>query len=68
VNVVAPGVMDAGMAQASIASGKYARYIEENAIPRYGAALDVARAVRFFLEPDNYVTGQVLVVDGGLTL
>jgi len=24
--------------------------------------------VRFFLEPDNYVTGQVLVVDGGLTL
>ncbi len=25
-------------------------------------------AVRFFLEPDNYVTGQVLTVDGGLTL
>jgi len=24
--------------------------------------------VRFFLEPDGYVTGQVLVVDGGLTL
>ena len=28
---------------------------------------DVARAVRFFLEPDSYVTGQVLTVDGGLT-
>jgi hypothetical protein len=26
-----------------------------------------ARAVRFFLEPDGYLTGQVLVVDGGLT-
>jgi NAD(P)-dependent dehydrogenase (short-subunit alcohol dehydrogenase family) len=26
------------------------------------------RAVRFFLEPDNYVTGQVVTVDGGLTL
>jgi NAD(P)-dependent dehydrogenase (short-subunit alcohol dehydrogenase family) len=61
-------VMDAGMARSSIAAGKYARYIDEGAIPRYGAATDVARAVRFFLEPDNYVTGQVLTIDGGLTL
>ena len=68
VNVVSPGVNDAGMAQASIASGKYAPYLENGAIPRYGRAADVARAVRFFLEPDNYVTGQVLTVDGGLTL
>lgn len=68
VNVVSPGVNDAGMARASIASGKYAPYLESGAIPRYGRAADVARAVRFFLEPDNYVTGQVLTVDGGLTL
>lgn len=68
VNVVSPGVNDAGMARASIASGKYASYLESGAIPRYGRALDVARAVRFFLEPDNYVTGQVLTIDGGLTL
>jgi len=68
VNVVAPGVNDAGMARASIAKGKYAPYLENGAIPRYGQAADVARAVRFFLEPDNYVTGQVLTVDGGLTL
>jgi NAD(P)-dependent dehydrogenase (short-subunit alcohol dehydrogenase family) len=68
VNVIAPGVMNAGMAQASIASGKYERYLKEGAIGRYGAALDVARAVRFFLEPDSYLTGQVLSVDGGITL
>jgi NAD(P)-dependent dehydrogenase (short-subunit alcohol dehydrogenase family) len=68
VNVVCPGVTDAGMAQESIAAGKYERYLEEQIIPRYGQAQDVARAVRFFLEPDNYVTGQVLTVDGGLTL
>ncbi len=68
VNVIAPGVTAAGMAENSIVSGKYERYLKENIISRYGAALDVARAVRFFLEPDNYVTGQVLTVDGGLTL
>lgn len=68
VNVVNPGVTTAGMAQASIASGKYEPYLKEGAIPRYGKAEDVARAIRFFLEPDNYVTGQVLTVDGGLTL
>lgn len=68
VNVIAPGVMQAGMAEASIASGKYERYISEGVIPRYGKAMDVARAVRFLLEPDNYITGQVLCVDGGITL
>jgi 3-oxoacyl-[acyl-carrier protein] reductase len=68
VNVVSPGVTAAGMAQASIASGKYDRYIEEGVIGRFGRAEDIARAVRFFLEPDNYVTGQVLCVDGGMTL
>jgi NAD(P)-dependent dehydrogenase (short-subunit alcohol dehydrogenase family) len=68
VNVIAPGVMQAGMAEASIASGKYDRFLQEGTIARFGRAEDVARAVRFFLEPDNYVTGQVLSVDGGMTL
>lgn len=68
VNVICPGVTAAGMAEASIASGKYDRFIEEGVIPRFGRAVDVARAVRFFLEPDNYITGQVLAVVGGLTL
>lgn len=68
VNVVAPGVMDAGMAQTSIALGKYQRFLDEDAIPRYGRATDVARAIRFLLEPDCYITGQVIAVDGGLSL
>ncbi len=68
VNVVAPGATIAGMAEASISSGKYDSFIESGAIPRFGKPEDIARAVRFFLEPDGYANGQVLVVDGGLTL
>ncbi len=68
VNVVAPGATVAGMAEASVAAGKYDPYIASGAIARFGRPEDIARAVRFFLEPDHYTTGQVLVVDGGLTL
>jgi NAD(P)-dependent dehydrogenase (short-subunit alcohol dehydrogenase family) len=68
VNVVAPGATIAGMATASVQAGKYDRFVESGAITRFGRPEDVARAVRFFLEPDNYLTGQVVAVDGGLTL
>jgi NAD(P)-dependent dehydrogenase (short-subunit alcohol dehydrogenase family) len=68
VNAVAPGATLAGMAAASIQSGKYDTHIDSGAIERFGYPEDVARAVRFFLEPDNYITGQVIVVDGGLSL
>jgi pteridine reductase len=68
VNVVAPGATVAGMAEASVSSGKYDAYVSRGAISRFGRPEDIARAVRFFLEPDGYVTGQVLLADGGLTL
>jgi len=68
VNVVAPGATVAGMAEASVSSGKYDAYVSSGAIPRFGRPEDIARAVRFFLEPEGYVTGQVLLADGGLTL
>lgn len=68
VNVVAPGVTQAGMARSSIESGKYDRFVRDRIVPRFGYPEDVARVVRLFLEPDNYLTGQVITVDGGLTL
>lgn len=68
VNVVSPGVIDAGMAQASIASGKYDRFLKDGVVHRFGRAEDIARTIRFLLEPDNYITGQVLGVDGGAGL
>jgi NAD(P)-dependent dehydrogenase (short-subunit alcohol dehydrogenase family) len=68
VNAVAPGATVAGMAEASVSSGKYDAYVSSGAIPRFGLPEDIACAVRFFLEPHGYVTGQVLLADGGLTL
>jgi NAD(P)-dependent dehydrogenase (short-subunit alcohol dehydrogenase family) len=68
VNVVAPGATSVGMALASIQAGKYDAYVERGVIPRFGHPEDVARVVRLLLEPDAYVTGQVITVDGGLTL
>ena len=68
VNVVAPGATTAGMARASIDGGKYDPYVEKGVIPRFGRPEDVARVVRLLLEPDSYITGQVVTVDGGLTL
>ena len=68
VNVVAPGVNNAGMAESSVRSGKYDGFLEKGTIPRFGAPEDVAKAILFLLEPDNYITGQVLTVDGGLSL
>jgi 3-oxoacyl-[acyl-carrier protein] reductase len=68
VNVVAPGVNEAGMALASIRGGKYDPFVADGVIPRFGRPEDVARCVGFLMAPDNYVTGQVLLVDGGLTL
>ena len=68
VRRVAPGVNDAGMAEQSVRSGKYDAFPEKKIIPRFGKPEDIARAMLFLLGPDNYVTGQVLTVDGGLSL
>lgn len=67
VNALAPGLIDAGMVKATPAD----RLRDAKArIPlgRLGAAREVGRAAVFLLSDDaGYVTGQTLVVDGGLT-
>jgi 3-oxoacyl-[acyl-carrier protein] reductase len=60
VNSVAPGGVDTEMTRG------YVYAAEELPIPRMGQPEDVAEAVLFLASPaSNYVTGQVLRVDGG---
>jgi NAD(P)-dependent dehydrogenase (short-subunit alcohol dehydrogenase family) len=56
------------MASASVQSGRYDRHLASGAVSRFGRPENIARAVRFFLEPDYYIRGQAIAVDGGLTL
>ncbi len=67
-NAVAPGYIDTDM---TAAIDPKAREVLLGAIPlgRTGAPDDVAMAVDFLAGPGGaYITGQVLVVDGGLSL
>jgi 3-oxoacyl-[acyl-carrier protein] reductase len=60
VNSVAPGAVDTEMTRG------YAYEAEGLPIPRMGRPEDIAEAVLFLASPaSNYVTGQVLHVDGG---
>ena len=69
VNTVAPGLIDAGMSE-PIYADPAARRQRTSHVPlgRLGTAEDVADAEMFLAsEKASYVTGQNLVVDGGLT-
>lgn len=61
VNSVAPGVIPFGEQDDRIR-----RLIAKTPAQRAGTAEDIADAVVFFLTASNFVTGQVLAVDGGL--
>lgn len=64
VNAVAPG---AAMLPEDYDAPKQARLLHRIALRRFGEPGDVARAVRFLAEND-YITGHMIVVDGGLAL
>ncbi len=69
VNAVAPGLIDAGMS-APIYADPATRVARESKVPlgRLGTADDVAEAVLWLAsDAAGYVTGQNLMVDGGVT-
>ncbi|MGA9583754.1 MAG: SDR family NAD(P)-dependent oxidoreductase [Terracidiphilus sp.] len=65
VNCVAPGWIEFDEDKGQSAT---LRFAAKTPMQRNGTAKDVAEAVVFFASTSNFITGQVLVVDGGLGL
>jgi 3-oxoacyl-[acyl-carrier protein] reductase len=71
VNVVAPGPIRTDMFYDVVEAGSEKERALAASVPvqRLGESSDVARAVRFFVDPANsFVTGQVLYVCGGTSV
>lgn len=67
VNSVAPGYLKTEMSH-GLTSEQLGQIARRTPLGRLGESSDVARAVLFLTDPANtYITGQVLVVDGGLS-
>lgn len=65
VNCVAPGVIDFGEPEAT---GMRRRLAKVTPMQRSGKGSEVAAAVGFFATCPDFITGQILAVDGGLSL
>ncbi|MGA7567533.1 MAG: SDR family oxidoreductase [Terriglobales bacterium] len=65
VNAVAPGMIDLGEKAAAAFMKKMAK---QTPMLRNGTAAEIAAAVMFFATAPQFITGQVLAVDGGLGL
>lgn len=72
VNAVSPGVIDSrwlkdGVGEAAFASVRD-RYADAAALGRVAQPEDVAEPVVWLLEGADYITGEILMVDGGVRL
>jgi len=65
VNCVAPGMIDLGE---KAAADFMKRMAKQTPMQRNGTAADVSAATLFFASAPHFITGHILVVDGGLGL
>lgn len=68
VNAIAPGFMETEMTS-ELTDQQKARLVRQTPLSRLGTVNDVSSVVKFLLSDESsFVTGQTLVVDGGLTV
>jgi pteridine reductase len=65
VNGIAPGTI---LPPASMPKAAVDRLVAQIPFRRCGSAEEIAKTVRFFCEGPAYITGQILIVDGGRSL
>lgn len=66
INAVAPGYVDTEMTQKNVPPDERERLCGEIPLRRLAAPAEIAKFVRFLISEENsYLTGQVLVIDGG---
>jgi 3-oxoacyl-[acyl-carrier protein] reductase/pteridine reductase len=65
VNAIAPGMIDLGEKSAAAFMRRMAK---QTPMRRNGRADEIAEAVLFFATAPQFITGQILTVDGGLGL
>ncbi len=68
VNGISPGTVDWPENQNALPADLKAEILSRIALNHAGQATDVAKAALFFVEAADYITGQILAVDGGRLL
>jgi 2-hydroxycyclohexanecarboxyl-CoA dehydrogenase len=69
VNAIAPGLTASPMTAREIAlPGLQEAFIKEYPLGRIGTAVDIANAALWLAGDESFITGQVLQINGGLTL
>ena len=68
VNAVSPGTVALPEGKNELSPSVKQKILQKIALNRHGEALDIAKAVLFLVREADYMTGSVLVVDGGRSL
>ena len=69
VNALAPGLTETAMIKEAVRDRGIKNILSQIPLKRLGNAVEIANIIKFFLSDDaDYITGQVINVDGGRTL